>query len=1477
MSAKRKRIIALLLGIMAAVSLFFAAEATVSFAGTIVDSQGMFSGSSGVRVSADTAVPDTFASYDGGTIERDFDAGMKGILLSADTVGSHISFTPDFEGDFELTFRAYSETSYHAATEMDYNSYAVSMTPYADLREIAFRFTDDKGNEFTVAVRAGEKYNIITPAARIDIAGTSVGYHYAGDSKKPSETGLKNSGGYFTRIGGTTFCNVARRGGTYTSANSMPVTFGYNAEEKEIYVIHYGTSSIERTYRVVFDLDAEDSGLFAIDDFGKYNVEIIFTDISEGRTANVVLYTLNGQSLAGENFTDDSGAETIVSAKYNAYAGQRYYLPEPYAFDVLDGKTDFQGKIRVSGSKAYSVYDGYDSVVTQYVEGCYFIPDTEGKYSIAYTACDKAGNYGKEKVVQINAYNEPKTEFHIDGNYKGLQSQTIGKGSVLTVSAAKVVSEIFADARKEFAEAAILINGELYKNYRFTAETPQETILEDEGEYELVYYVKGHGELNHTVTFSVSSDAPVYTFSEAVPARVAVGSEFSLPTLTAELNGESKRGSATLYSPSGNIRPTVNGKALLEEVGEYKLSYSVRFTSTYVYTVYFEASHSRDGLFVAKDAAVNVEQGDSGPLYPRKAEGTVLTFTAEEKTAQYTKPIDISKNTKNDPLIKIMVLPSVVGKLDFWQYTVRLTDVNNPKNYVNISAFRGSWGNEFSYIKAGAAEQMPSGWEMGVVLSAYNTGCPVNYSFTGESLVGTEYLTLYYDYAENAVYVDNIKRIGYSYGNQVIDLDSLQCFSENALFKGFSTGEVYLSVSVQYLQGESAKLLIKEVNGVSMEEKWINDVTAPKLGVDFGKYTLSNLPKGEVGVGYPVFFADAFDSVDGKLDVTVRAFKDYQTAAQKEYAVTDDRFIPDSGGIYTIVYTATDKSKNTAEYSVKIEVVDELEAFAYDFTDPIKTEYFLGERFLLARGSPSGGSGDVDVSITLEDPHGEEVRIKDYVIDKEGVYVLEIAFEDYLGRTDTVTYEIYATISEAPVVYDVRLHGVMLNGYEYVLPDFFATDYTTGKALVPQKKIEVQYGGSTVTLGNDRRYVPQVENNGDTVTVRFIAENAGGKTTVKSYEVVVLKPTDTEKKIDMSKYFALNAVTEVNMTGDYVEYVTENEGAELIFANPLVANNLTVEIYVPAAYNNFSGFTVTLADSADETISLSVSILKSSALSSASWFNCGNGNFEIFGNFYDRTTYGFAFAYNNNSLYFTDENANKSIDKVRFADNGESFNGFPSGKVYLSVRFIGVTGASALRIIRIGNQYFSDIAVDRVAPQLQLMDFVPSNAEIGEPFVVPAAVAADVLNPLTELTLTIKKGSAVIYSGAIDEPYLFVPEEYGEYSFIYEAVSGERKRTSTYFSTVRDRIPPEITLNGTVPTKVSAGKSVKLPTASATDNDTENMRIWIFVTEPNGKMYALDKDVYEFVPDRSGVYIVTYYVEDDYGNYAYKKCDVRVL
>ena len=98
------------------------------------------------------------------------------------------------------------------------------------------------------------------------------------------------------------------------------------------------------------------------------------------------------------------------------------------------------------------------------------------------------------------------------------------------------------------------------------------------------------------------------------------------------------------------------------------------------------------------------------------------------------------------------------------------------------------------------------------VLTSYEYGAPIHYSMTGESIVDNEIFQVFYDYSEKALYADNVKRRQYSYGNQVIDMDNKEHFSEKTLWNGFTTGEVYMTLSVQSLQSEKAQILVKSTS-----------------------------------------------------------------------------------------------------------------------------------------------------------------------------------------------------------------------------------------------------------------------------------------------------------------------------------------------------------------------------------------------------------------------------------------------------------------------------------------------------------------------------------------------------------------------------------------------------------------------------------------------------------------------------------------
>ena len=1441
----------------------------------------LFVNANGVTVTEAASAPEQFLDYKGKTIERDFDIGMEGVLLSAEKIGSKVELSQTFSGDFSMSFRAYSDVSFGSDNKNEFNAYNYVMTPYADLREISFIFEDEEGQSFTVAIAAGEKYNVITPAARVICGNLAFGYHYLNDADVENNTANQNAAGYYTRLSGSTFCNVAMLAGQLTSENSKPVTFGFNASEMEIYVMHYGRVTEQETYRVVADLDNEIMGISKFNRFGDYKVTVQFTDIADGKDANVIVYDINGQSLAGETFTDDMGANTSVKKGYDGVKGEKYYIPEAKAFDLFDGVLDFNGTVKVNkGTVPVYTAEGVETDV--WTEGCYFLPEKTGTYTVGYQAKDTKGNLGTVKSISVNVVSTlPEWSYDVEGNYLSLErgENVYSVGGSISLYPVKAISSLLLSDNVAYMNATLLKDGVVYKgieNQKITETT--EVKLEDAGEYKLVYGVGAYPELmKKEYTFTVSENAPLFTLNSELPSVVKYGDTFTVPKATATLAGNKTLAASSLYAPDGSLVSLSGGKATIEQVGMYKISYLVRFgNATYTYVTYFEAAHYNGGAFVSTSELVTAEYGDTGSMFANVVNGSKLTYIGVDAYAEYTRTIDLSKLTKNDPLIKLLVIPSKTGVLDFWQYTIRLTDVHDIKNYVDIQVFKGSWGNQWSYVKAGAANQKPAGWEMGKVLTNYNAGAPINHSFTGESAAGTENIVLYYDYADNAVLVDNIKRPGYAYGNEVIDLDGTDCFNENSLFQGFTTGEVKLSISIQNLQLDQAQLLVTEVNGIDMGQKWLNDTVAPRIGVDLQGYTESELPVGLVNVAYPIFQATAFDSAEGVSPVTTKVYKNYQTSTQEEIAIENGKFVPDAAGKYTIVYSTTDKSGNKSSKTLAVTVENALPAFTYTFNKELKTEYKLGEYMYVASGVAAGGSGRAQAVVKVYDTKGNLIEEPNgMLIEQQGAYSVCVEFTDYLGRTHTTTYTITASISAAPIVYEVSMPKAYVNGVSYVLPAFNAVDYSTGSFQEPEKNIKVVYDGKETVVGADRSFTPNVKKHQDTIQVIYSAKNAKGEVTEMTYTVVVLI-VSSDAGLDMSAYFALTDMAVSEKTDSYVEFVTDTDGAKMDFVNPLIANNLNMEVYVPKAKNNFATITVTLTDSLDSTIAKSFVIQKNTANKNTSILLCEGEKLDIAGNFFDLTSYGLSVRYNNTSRYLFDRNAN--VNLIRFAtdDNGEAFTGFPSGKVYLSFTLGGVEDVSALRIMLIGNQNFSNLTNDRVLPQIQLSSFIARSGEINKIFVVPSAIAADVLSAEVTLKVTVKKGSNIIYEGPINKDYAFRPGEYGKYRIEYTASAGGRSATSAYFVDIKDRINPTLTLNGTMPTTAVLGQAMQLPTATVADNYTEEMRVWIYITEPTGRMITLEEGVTTYTPTMKGKHRISYYVHDEYANYAYAKYTVTV-
>lgn len=1463
------------------------------FSGTfIVNAQDknsdLFNNTKGITVTDNRSVPEKLKDKDGKDVPTTFDSGKNGVLLTSSEAGATVDIAKTIKGNFETQFRVYSDVHYFDETGKDWNSNIVKINPYCDLEELSIIFTDDNGQTFEVIISGGEKYNTVTPGVHVKVGDARFGYHYADDAIVPSDTALKNSGGYYTRIGGTTFSNVTRRGKVLTT-DSAPITIGFNIETMEVYCYNYGITKYfdesQRQYRVIADLDSEDFGLYQFDNFGDYKVSFSFNSIANGKTAKMLVYNINGQNLSGANLVNSIGPNTIASFKTNSVKGNKYVLPTPLTFDLLEDGNNFKTLVDIKddSGNAVKLYSANGSVITnkEYAEGCYINHNKEGKITISYTSYDSEGKVGKTSSYSIyNFPTIPTSIFDYDGLEENYNLASKGIGDSLNIYPCKVSSPLYLGDGMQYANVSLYKDGAIVDDFEGKVIENIENVKLEAGSYKLVYFIEGFYNEDYSYEFVVSSDTPQVSFSSELSDKYIYGKKIEIPSATYTLNGTSKRGTAVLYDPDGKQVNISNGEALLEKVGLYKLTYMVRLNEVYSFDYYFSSVHSANGLFT-EQKNITAEYGNTGDLFKNEINGIVVSSTKNDSEIKYNKVIDLTTNTKNDSLIEIIPIPTKKGTLDAWQYTIKLTDIHDEKNFVTIVVFKGSWGNQWSYVRVGSSKQVLSGLEANSVLTGYNVGTPINYSMTGEHLLGNEILQLYYDNSEKAVYVDNIKRSGYSYGNLVIDMDNPEYFEEKDLWGGFTTGEVYLSLSVQYLQSEKAQFLIKSLNGVSFENEWIKDTDVPSLTVNTLGYEENNLPNALINREYPLFDAKAYDALDGVIGYDLSVYKDYQTINQKLVASNTKTFTPTEEGEYSLVYTATDSSKNPVTKVLKLRAVSLVDELNHQFEESLKTSISQGETLEIPTSIVSGGSGNIDTIISVIDPDGQHVDINNgkVFIEKYGTYKVSVKLTDYIGTEEVVNYIITASISEDPIVGELSFNSTMIEGYEYDLSSFEAFDYysNNGVAVDAIKSVEIIQNGKTTTLDSSLKYTPKANKNGEEITIRFIAKaKSGNGKTILERKAHLIQILDSDKNYNLANLFYQEKISKVNSEDKYVEYVTSTEGALIEYVNYLVADGFSLNFTVNKDKNNFGAIEITLQDSMSSNQKVVLTIKKSGTSSSIVSIN-EIDNLTITSDFYQTTAYGFKFYFNAKSNSIIDGNTNKAISAVKHNLDGSEFKGFTSGKIKASIRFVGVVGESAIRVTSISNQSLSNDTKDRVSPAIQIMGEIKSIGEINEKFIVYRAMASDGIDPSPKTTVQISKSGKTIYSGEISKDYEFIPSEYGEYIIKYiSSDSNNKKTTITYVITVKDRIKPELSVNGDVITTAKVGETYTLPTATVTDNNDKDLPVYLFVLAPDGEQRANKIGDYSFTPTLKGEYKITYYVFDSYNCYTYVEYTIKV-
>lgn len=972
---------------------------------------------------------------------------------------------------------------------------------------------------------------------------------------------------------------------------------------------------------------------------------------------------------------------------------------------------------------------------------------------------------------------------------------------------------------------------------------------------------------------SAAAETATFELQSEISEYYAFGTEFSVPGAEFVSGGNRYKAYTVVYDPD---REEITDKTFtLLKKGEYRISYSATIKN-----VQHRKLRSFNSADLSSDAftAVNNAKIMSGAVTPDyyclNSTGVKITATADGGNVNYSKVIDVSGNTKKDTLLTLGVIPREEGTEDLWQITITLTDIYDSTNKVRIVTYRGSWSKAYCFTRAAAKGQALAGYDhtKHVLQTEYRMGTGSTHSFTGVNEAGFGTLSYAYDNVEKAVYVA---------GQQVVDFDNPDHFIESLLWKGFTTGEVLLNVSLEKLKAAEADIMIFNVNGNDLTGTVIDDKQAPVIDIDFGMYENQDLPHGEVGKAYPLFFAKAYDRCQGAMrqtDVITTVYKNYNTSAQEIAAKGTDRFTPTSAGEYYVQYSCTDASGNTRYdgYTVTVEEkIPEMGIAGYG----LEESYYVGTEITFPAVKITGGSGIPAVDTVLRKKNGEIVGdlCENWIAYEAGEYEIVVSATDYLGSTFRQIVSFQAEIKNEPIVRIGFVPKYLIAGIPYTFETFEAIDYSSGDtAREAVKKIFVSYAGGEAELREGESYTPVFQEGYDALSVKFYAESVNGFYSDYVEKEIRLAQAVNRSSVDYAELFVgKDAVLTVNESDVSISF---NKNTEISYINPLIANDFSVSFDVDKTQNNFNKAIVTLTDSVDFGVAISVSIEKGTESATTSNLRVNNGErvYAVQGSFYDTTKTIFNLSYGKTSRYLVDESGGAVICSLKETLSGKKFEGFPSGKIYVTLSFEGVTGNSAIVLYSLSNQAFNNGGEDFSAPVLDLTESVTSLVGINETVAVPQAYVADGVDPSAKVTASVYRGKKILFANVdvSESGFSFVADTYQTYKIVYVVTDWKGNVfEGTYSVYVQDVEKPCLNVEWNL-TQAKKGETHTLPAGTATDNNDTELSVEIYVYYPEGdcRIYK-DKEI---TFNEKGIYKIVVFVQDKAGNYAKKSFEVAV-
>lgn len=975
-----------------------------------------------------------------------------------------------------------------------------------------------------------------------------------------------------------------------------------------------------------------------------------------------------------------------------------------------------------------------------------------------------------------------------------------------------------------------------------------------------------------------------HQFSEvSFKNQYEIGETLILPKVTLDVDGVNHDTNSVIYLPNGKAFKT--SALTLDQFGQYEVEYrqivkGKLYKTTHTFYV-VEALYS-----FLNDKSTGVYDKDLSQ-YNTGHHGINVSLQRGD-VFTYNDIIDLSQLDADTPAVELFVTPvNGIGTKDIKKLVLTFTDIYDETNSIKVigngvddDGDPGQWWSSSVYLQAGAFDTT-SGieWSRGTVHTNNTWGYPALFSLYGSQskrpVVGKEFFSIAFDLEEKQVFGPAGRK-----GNFIIDLDDSKYV--NKLWDGFTTGEVYMTITAEEYTSPTFDFVITKIGLNDITPLYNYDQQGPNINVDFNGLNDKNLPNAKVGYSYPVFNSTAFDAVTKDSSVDVRVFYNYFASQRFELPIIDQRFDVNREGVYTIEYKSFDNFGNVTVKLVHLETTTRNAPLLLELDDSLlPSSSVVGAKIDMPNITYEGGLGKLTLNMYA--------KLNDQVIpitnnyfrpEVSGNYELIIELTDTIGQKETHSHTLLVEDNSLPVfVEDALLPRYLIEGSVYELDKLRGFDFNSNSYVTTQ--IFVSDGNGVNQLVTDYNHSFKADSNGQAI-ITYKASNGSGNTEI-SYKIDVVKVKDPH--INMTKYFVgENLSVQASPIHLTIGNKNSNSNASFDFIHYLNTNQFAMKFRIDPLQNKFGRLDLFLVDYANNNQKIKVSFIKAFDNKSI-LIEINNQPYE----FNVTTTFG-----NGGEISVVYDNLRQAISinnspfkKVQTNLDQTKFVGFNSNKLYLSGDILQTSGKSAILISNINGQLLSTDKDDFVKPSVTLNGVYQSTYLFNQIATIYSASALDVLDPEVTGYVTVKDQGGKVVSSVdnilldkvpFNRNYEIKLSAHGSYLVTYTARdnNGSGNAAYTYALFIADNTKPVITVSKTNVTKAKLNQSFKIELATAKDEVDGDLKVVYFMVLPTGEIKHIKDNDLKFTPSVKGIHHIRYFSVDNSGNQVYVDYAVAV-